>query len=84
MKKALFVTLALMGALSLTLSAADAPAKRTLTPEQKALQKQIVEKYDTNKDGKLSREERAKISEEDQKKMKDAGLTGGQRQRRQQ
>ncbi len=32
-------------------------------------QKKIVEKYDTNKDGKLDKEERSKMSEEDKAKM---------------
>lgn len=37
--------------------------------------KQMLEKYDTNKDGKLDKEERAKISAEDKAKMEKAGLT---------
>ncbi len=32
-------------------------------------QKKIVEKYDTNKDGKLDKEERSKISAEDKDKL---------------
>ncbi|MEO6182207.1 MAG: hypothetical protein ABIP71_03720 [Verrucomicrobiota bacterium] len=36
-------------------------------------QKKIVEKYDTNKDGKLDKEERAKISAEDKDKMPKRG-----------
>jgi len=47
---------------------------KTLTAEQKALQKEILEKYDTNKDGKLEKAERAKISAEDNAKMEKAGL----------
>jgi len=44
----------------------DKPAeKHQLTDEQKAFRKQILEKYDTNKDGKLSKEERAAFSAED-------------------
>jgi hypothetical protein len=31
--------------------------------------KELVEKYDANKDGKLDKEERSKISEEDKKKF---------------
>ena len=46
--------------------------KHKATPEQKAVQKQIKEKYDTNKDGKLDAEERAKISDEDKAKLKAA------------
>jgi hypothetical protein len=47
-----------------------------LTEEQKTLLKEIKEKYDANKDKKLDKEERAKISAEDKKRMKDAGLGG--------
>jgi len=49
-------------------------AKSTVTAEQKALRKEITAKYDTNKDGKLDKEERAKISAEDKEKMEKAGL----------
>ncbi len=44
------------------------------TAEQKALHKEILEKYDTNKDGKLDKAERAKISAEDKAKMEKAGI----------
>lgn len=40
------------------------------TAEQKALRKELVEKYDTNKNGKLDKEERSKMSSEDQEKWK--------------
>jgi hypothetical protein len=57
---------------------APAPApkheRKPLTADQKALIKEITAKYDTNKDGKLSREERAA---EDQAKMEKAGLPVG-------
>jgi hypothetical protein len=43
------------------------------TAEQKALRKEMLEKYDTNKDGKLDKEERAKISAEDKAKMEKFG-----------
>lgn len=38
------------------------------TAEQKAARKALLEKYDANKDGKLDKEERAKITEEERKK----------------
>jgi hypothetical protein len=80
MKKLLAVVIGLICATSLTLSAADAPAKKkTLTPEQKQLQKEMVGKYDTNKDGKLDKEERAKMTQEDKDKMEKAGLTRGKK-----
>ena len=59
-----------------TTNAPAAPRKavRTLTDDQKALLKEITAKYDTNKDGRLSPEERAKISDEDKAKLQKAGL----------
>lgn len=38
------------------------------TAEQKEARKALLEKYDTNKDGKLDKEERAKISKEEMEK----------------
>ena len=49
--------------------------KKKLTAEQKTLMKEITTKYDVNKDGKLDKEDRAKISAEDKAKMEKAGLT---------
>ena len=81
--KKLLVIAAVACAMALTASAQDsakpadtAPAKKktTLTADQKKLQKEMLEKYDTNKDGKLDKDEKAKISAEDKKKMSDAGL----------
>ena len=76
MKKSL-IALALLSALTLVARADDddkkpAPEKKQATAEQKALRKQMTEKYDTNKDGKLDAEERAKMSEEDKAKLKAA------------
>jgi hypothetical protein len=59
---------------------ADDKEKAKPTAEQKALRKEMTEKYDTNKDGKLDKEERAKISEDDKKKMKDAGMAHGRKE----
>lgn len=50
--------------------------KQGPTPEQKEFRKKMVEKYDTNGDGKIDKEERAKMSAEDQQKMKE--MRGGQ------
>jgi len=82
MKRALITVLGLLCAASITLSAADAPKKKELTEEQKKIQKEMIEKYDANKDGRLDREERAKISAEDKEKMQKAGLWGGQRKKK--
>ena len=54
--------------LSLTSIAQDAP-KPQKNKEKKGPPKELLEKYDTNKDGKLDKEERSKISEEDKKKF---------------
>ena len=41
----------------------------TKKSRKKGPPKELLEKYDTNKDGKLDKEERSKISPEDRKKM---------------
>ena len=81
MKRIIVIAAALVCAVALNASAQDsakpadtAKKKTTLTADQKKLQKEMVEKYDTNKDGKLDKEEKAKISADDKKKMSDAGL----------
>ncbi|MDB6021325.1 MAG: hypothetical protein JWQ04_1182 [Pedosphaera sp.] len=43
-------------------------AQKATTDEQKAVKKEMLEKYDTNKDGKLDKEERSKMSAEDKAK----------------
>ena len=48
----------------------------TLNEDQRALMKEIRGKYDADKDGKLSTKERAKISKDDKKRIKDAGIGG--------
>ena len=72
MKKLLVAIAVLVCGFSLTASAGQ--GKHKLTPEQKALRKEMLEKYDTNKDGKLSKKERHKISKEDRMRLKNAGL----------
>jgi hypothetical protein len=73
MKKLLVATLGLFCATTLAVRAQDEKPKRT--EEQKTLMKEMVTKYDANKDGKLDKDERAKISAEDKAKMEKAGLT---------
>lgn len=55
---------------------AEEGKKHKMTDDQKKLWKEMVEKYDTNKDGKLDKDEKSKISAEDKKKMEEAGLGG--------
>jgi uncharacterized membrane protein YebE (DUF533 family) len=73
--KKLLVALCLTCVLALAAQAQDKPeaakpeAKNPPpTAEQKAYRKTLVEKYDANKDGKLDKEERAKITKEEQDK----------------
>lgn len=60
---------------------AEAPKKEggakkrpQLTEEQKKVRKEITTKYDTNKNGRLDKEERSKMSAEDKEKLEKAGL----------
>ena len=77
MKKILVAVLGMLCATALVVNAQDAttkPAKKKLTAEQEALQKEMLAKYDTDKNGKLDKTERAAISKEDKDKMTKAGL----------
>ena len=80
MKKTLILSLLSAVVLTGSLYAEDAkPApkdapKRELTAEQKKLRQEIVAKYDTNQDGKLDKDERAAISDEDKKRMEKGGI----------
>lgn len=74
MKKLLAIAVGLVFALGLSAQAADKPAKSPLTPEQKALKKEQLTKYDTNGDKKLDADEIAKISAEDKDKYEKAGV----------
>ena len=55
------------------------PPRPKLTEEQKKQRDELVKKYDTNKDGKLDKEERAKVSDEDRKLLRSFGPPGGPR-----
>ena len=82
MKRLLVSALGLFIAAAFAVNAADAPEKkRQLTEEQQKLQKEMLAKYDANKDSRLDREERAKISAADKEKMSKAGLGGQRRQK---
>jgi hypothetical protein len=80
MKKILVTIAGVICATAICVHADDSTTTKKhhkMTDEQKTLMKEMVEKYDTNKDGKLDKEEKSKISAEDKEKMKKAGLTGG-------
>jgi hypothetical protein len=72
--KKLLVALCLTCALALTVSAGEKGKKgqQQLTDEQKTVKKETLAKYDANKDGKLDKEERAKMSAEDKAKWQKA------------
>ena len=74
MKKIAILALGLLAASALTVSAAE---KKPLSPEAEKVKKELLEKYDADKNGKLDEAEIAKISEDDKKKAKDAGLPLG-------
>ena len=71
--KKLLTTLCVTSALCLSLQAGEGK-KCEMTDDQKAVMKEMIAKYDANKDGKLDKEEKAKISAEDQAKMEKVGL----------
>lgn len=79
----LLAFLAIVGALTVVnvQSAEPAPApkheKKALTEDQKKLRQELLAKYDANKNGKLDKEELAKMSDEDKKKARQAHLGGG-------
>ena len=53
------------------------PPRPKLTEEQKAQRAALVAKYDANKDGKLDKEERTKVSEDDRKTLRSFGPPPG-------
>jgi hypothetical protein len=82
MKKFLVTTLGVFCAMAVVVQAQDAKPKHKMTDEQKALRKEMTEKYDANKDGKLDKDELSKVSKEDKEKMEKAGVTlGGHRKK---
>jgi hypothetical protein len=77
MKKLLVAAVALCCATALIVQAQDAtptPKKHKLTPEQQTVMTEMLAKYDTNKDGKLDKTERAAMTKADKEKMIKVGL----------
>jgi len=70
--KKLIVALCFTSLLAVAAHAEDKPAakteKKTLTAEQKTARKALLDKYDTNKDGKLDKDERSKASADELEK----------------
>ncbi len=73
MKKVLVTIVGLMFCAGLM--TVNAAGKKELTPEQQKEKQAIMDKYDTDKNGKLSKEERSKMTQEDKEKW--AKLQGG-------
>ena len=67
MKRLFIAGLALVCAAAMTINA-QAANHKNLTDEQKAVLQEMLAKYDTNKDGKLEKDERARMTKEDRKK----------------
>jgi hypothetical protein len=80
MKKLLVVMLGFALLTPILSNAADAE-KKEQKKEMKALRKELLEKYDTNKDGKLDKEEKAKISADDKEKAEKAGLIAAKKKK---
>jgi hypothetical protein len=53
------------------------PHRPKLTEEQKKQRTELIAKYDANKDGKLDKEERAKVSDDDRKLLRSFGPPPG-------
>jgi Ni/Co efflux regulator RcnB len=79
MKKLIIAAVALCCATAIMVQAQDAApkkGKKKMTPEQTQLMAEMTTKYDTNKDGKLDKEEKAAMSQEGKDKLTAAGLGG--------
>lgn len=70
MKRLLAGLIGIVFAVALTVNAAE--AKHRMTEEQKTVRKEMLDKYDANKDGKLDKQERAGMSKEDKEKWEKA------------
>ena len=53
------------------------PPRPKLTEEQKKQRAELIVKYDANKDGKLDKEERTKVSDDDRKTLRSFGPPPG-------
>ena len=74
MKKLLVAAIGLLCATAIMVQAQDAKPKKELTPEQQTVMTEMLAKYDANKNGKLDKDERAAMTQEDKDKMIKVGL----------
>jgi Ni/Co efflux regulator RcnB len=68
MKKMIIAAVAVICAATITVQAQDASPKKekkSMTPEQKQIQTDMLTKYDANKDGKLDKTEKAAMTPQD-------------------
>lgn len=71
MKKLLIITcLTCVLAIAAQAAEGEKEKKPSASAEKKALRKELVEKYDTNKNGRLDKEEKSKMTPEDAEKWK--------------
>ena len=77
MKKLLVILLGVTCAVVLSAKAAE--GEKSDKSDAKAERKALIEKYDTNKDGKLDKDEQAKMTAEDKEKW--AKLRGGKKKK---
>ncbi len=77
MKRITIGCIALVCALGLTAGAAQGQKKQKATPEQQAMIKELLQKYDTNKNGKLDKQEKAAMSKADKQAWAKAHKRGG-------
>ena len=75
MKKILAVAVGVFFAASLMVQAEDPKPKKEIKHEKKSVMGEMLEKYDTNKDGKLDKAERAKMTAEDKEKLAKTNAT---------
>ena len=80
------VTLGLALLVPVLSKAADAEKKAAkkgkMTEEQQQTRKDLLEKYDANKDGKIDKDERAKMSDDDKAKAATVGLGAAARKKK--
>ncbi|MEY2409618.1 MAG: hypothetical protein QOF48_2288 [Verrucomicrobiota bacterium] len=69
MFRTFILAVALSGVMAVTVSAADKTKRTPLTEEQKKEKQALVDKYDKNKDGKLSKEEKDAMTADDKAKL---------------
>ncbi len=76
MKKLLLIGIILGSATVWSVNAQDAAGRQGLTEEQAQQRKALIEKYDTDGDGVLSKSEQKKLSKDDKKALAKTGGVG--------